>query len=263
MAELSTSSDEAWQEAKRRAEVIRPVAARDCCPRLLVRAAVMDSNLSERQVYALVKRCRLSNGALDALIPSVSSGGRGCSRIDNNKKELVHELIYSVYLSSQRLSAEAFIREVRRRCHPAGLILPSASTIRRSLKGLSPEQRKLRGDMVAPITAVSGRTPILFRVSDIQSVRRPNFKLSRDERLVKRRSGAWLAPALSSRGKSHPTEACVGRLDSTAAQLRRVDDEGSRAVAVIELVHTPPGGTAVARPARTAPSSPPRSPRPS
>jgi putative transposase len=160
MADLSTFSDEAWQEAKRRAEVIRPLAARQYCPRLLVRAAAQDLKLSERQVYALVKRCRLSNGAMDALIPSVSSGGRGGSRIGNDKEDLVHELIYCVYLSSQRLSAEAFIREVRRCCHLAGLIPPSASTVRRRLKRLSPEERKLRGDLVAPTTAVSGRTPI-------------------------------------------------------------------------------------------------------
>jgi putative transposase len=160
MTDLSTFSDEAWQEAKRRAEVIRPLAAREHCPRLLVRAAAQDLELSERHVYALVKRCRIRNGALDALIPSVSSGGRGRSRIGDDQEEFVNDLICSVYLSSQRLSAEVFIREVRRRCHLAGLIPPSASTIRRRLKGLSPEERKQRGDLVAPITSVSGRTPI-------------------------------------------------------------------------------------------------------
>src|SRR5450759_666512 len=109
MADLSTFSDEAWQEAKRRAELIRPLAAKEHCPRLLVRAAAQDLELSERQVYALVKRCRISNGALAALIPSVSSGGKGGSRIGKGREDLVHDLIYSVYLSPQRLSAEAFI----------------------------------------------------------------------------------------------------------------------------------------------------------
>ena len=36
----------------------------------------------------------------------------------------------------------------------------------------------------------------------------------------------------------------------TAAPRRTVDDEGSRVVAEIELVHVPPEGTAVPRPAR-------------
>ena len=64
--------------------------------------------------------------------------------------------------------------------------------------------------------AVSFVVPVI-RPSFVQGVR-PNFKLSRDERLVKRRSGASPGAALSSRGKSRQAEACVRRLDSTAAQ---------------------------------------------
>ena len=73
MADISTFTDEAWQEAKRRAQMIRPLAARERCPRLLVRAAALDLGLSERQVYTLVRRFRDSDGKLDALIPAVSS----------------------------------------------------------------------------------------------------------------------------------------------------------------------------------------------
>jgi putative transposase len=54
MMDISTFSDEAWQEAKRRAEVTRPLAAREHCPRPLARAAAQDLGLSERQVYTLV-----------------------------------------------------------------------------------------------------------------------------------------------------------------------------------------------------------------
>jgi putative transposase len=160
MTDISTFSDEAWREAKRRAEVIRPLAAKEHCPRRLVLVAARELGLSERQVYALVRRCRISGGALDALIPAVSSGGRGSTRIGNGQEGLIHDLIQSVYLSPQRLSAEAFIREVRRRCQLAGLNPPSPSTIRRRLKGLSPEERQRRGDRIAPVAPVSGRTPI-------------------------------------------------------------------------------------------------------
>jgi putative transposase len=160
MTDISTFSDEAWQEAKRRAQMIRPLAARERCPRLLVRAAALDLGLSERQVYALVKRCRSSGGELGALVRGVSSGGRGSTRIGKSQEDLLDDLIYSVYLSPQRLSAEAFTREVRRRCQQAGVKPPSASTIRRRLKSLSPEERQRRGEQVAPIAPAGGRTPI-------------------------------------------------------------------------------------------------------
>jgi putative transposase len=160
MTDISTFSDEAWQEAKRRAEVIRPLAAREHCPRPLARAAAQDLGLSERQVYTLVKRCRAGDGALGALVPAVSSGGRGSTRLSQGREDLIRDLIYSVYLSPQRLSAEAFIREVRRRCQQAQVEPPSDSTIRRRLKGLSPEERQRRGERVAPMAPVSGQTPI-------------------------------------------------------------------------------------------------------
>lgn len=169
MVDISTFSDEAWQEAKRRADVIRPLANRIRCRRALVRAAAQDLGLSERQVYTLVRRFRDSDGRLDALIPAVSSGGRGSTRINNGQEELIHELIYDVYLSSQRPSAEAFLREVRRHCLQAGLKPPSASTVRRRLKTLSLEERRRRGDAPAPITPVAGRTPIpLFPLDAVQ-----------------------------------------------------------------------------------------------
>lgn len=160
MTDISAFSEEAWQEAKRRAQMIRPLAARQRCPRLLARAAALDLGLSERQVYALVKRCRLSGGELGALVPCVSSGGRGGTRIGKGQEDVIVDLIYSVYLSPQRLSAEAFIREVRHRCQGAGLKPPSASTIRRRLKRLSPEERQRRGERVASITQAGGQTPI-------------------------------------------------------------------------------------------------------
>ena len=101
--------------------MIRPLADRAFCTRPIVRAAAQELELSERQVYALVKRYRLSGGTLDALVPAVSGGGRGKTRINQGQEALVSELIDRVYLSSQRLSAETFIREVRRHCQTMAL----------------------------------------------------------------------------------------------------------------------------------------------
>lgn len=160
MTDISVFSDEAWQEAKRRAEVIRLLAAREHCPLPLARAAARDLGLSARQVYTLVKRCRAGGGALDALAPAISSGGRGSTRLDQSRKAILRDLIYSVYLSPQRLSAAAFIREVRRRCGQAEMKPPSASTIRCRLDELSPEERQKQVEPGVPITLAGGRTPI-------------------------------------------------------------------------------------------------------
>lgn len=95
--DISTFSEEAWQEAKRRAEFIRPLAAGKHCSQSSIGNAVLQLGLSERQVYALVKRCRARDGALDALVPSVSNGGKGGTRVSNDQESFVSELIDDLY----------------------------------------------------------------------------------------------------------------------------------------------------------------------
>lgn len=158
--DISTFSEEAWLEAKRRAEFIRPLAARKHCPQSLVESTAQHLGLSERQVYVLVKRCRACDGALDALIPSISSGGKGGTRLGKDQEDFVRELIDDVYLAPQRLSPAAFIREVRRRAAVADLKTPSANTIRRRLANLSSEECQRRGELSSQMKPVSGKTPV-------------------------------------------------------------------------------------------------------
>lgn len=49
--DLSLIPEAAWREARRRAEVVRPLAERPCRSRHLVRAAATTLGLSERQTY--------------------------------------------------------------------------------------------------------------------------------------------------------------------------------------------------------------------
>jgi hypothetical protein len=70
MTDISLINNTAWQEAKRRAEVIRPLVSGDKpCSQELVRGAAEQLSLSVRQVYELIRRFRLSDGSLSALVP--------------------------------------------------------------------------------------------------------------------------------------------------------------------------------------------------
>lgn len=154
-----TSIDEAeWEIAKRRAEVIRPLAAKPRCPLSLIRAAAESLELSERQIFNLIRRCRASEGALVSLVPR-AGGGKGQRRLPKDLETLIQSTINEVYLTSQRLSAEALIRETQRRCHLAGVKPPAGNTIRRRLNELMPEERGKRGDSESSETVVAGRTP--------------------------------------------------------------------------------------------------------
>lgn len=81
MADLSLVSEADWREARRRAEVLRPLAERGRGFRHLVRAAAASLGLSERRTYALLRWCRHAGGELTALLPGRSGGGRGRTRL--------------------------------------------------------------------------------------------------------------------------------------------------------------------------------------
>ena len=81
MSDLSLVPEAAWREAQRRAEVIRPLVERGSRPRHLVQAAAATLGLSERQTCTLLRRYREAGGAVTALVPGTSSGGRNKPRV--------------------------------------------------------------------------------------------------------------------------------------------------------------------------------------
>ena len=68
MTDLALIGEEAWREAQRRADVVRPLAERARCPRVAVRAAAAELGLSERHLYTLIRRCREGHAEVPALL---------------------------------------------------------------------------------------------------------------------------------------------------------------------------------------------------
>jgi putative transposase len=130
MADLSLISDAAWREARRRAEVIRPLAERERRPRHLILAAAAALGLSERQTYTLVRRCLDAGGDLTALLPGGSSGGRARPRVATVAEAILHQTVHELYLTRQKPTAARVVREVFGRCGAGKLRSPSPSTIR-------------------------------------------------------------------------------------------------------------------------------------
>ena len=157
--DLALVSEAEWREAQRRVNVIRPLVALHRCPRHEVAAAASELGLSQRQVYRLVRRCREADGALTAMLPSASSGGRGGTRLPLASEALLQEQIVSAGMPRRRVSAEALVQEVRRAGSTSGVRAPSPSTIRRRLVALDLQERRSRGDAQSP-QVVTGRTPI-------------------------------------------------------------------------------------------------------
>jgi len=159
MADLSLISDAAWREARRRAEVIRPLAERERRPRHLILAAAATLGLSERQTYTLVRRCLDAGGDLTALLPGKSSGGRARPRVATVADAVLHRTVQELYLTRQKPTAARVVREVLGRCGAEKLRSPSPSTIRRRLKALSIADLRQRGEEHPEAKPVHGHAP--------------------------------------------------------------------------------------------------------
>ncbi|GAC1488154.1 MAG: DDE-type integrase/transposase/recombinase [Acetobacteraceae bacterium] len=166
MAERGTLSipEAAWREAQRRAAVIGPLAAREAVSAAAARDAGQALGLSERTVYALLRRWRQSGGLAASLAPRPSPGGRGKGRIPDAAERVVAEAICDEYLTKQKKRAEAVVRAVRDRCRLVGTKPPAANTVRARV-------RRVRADLAARaregansasarrLTPAAGQTP--------------------------------------------------------------------------------------------------------
>lgn len=155
--DLSLIPEPLWQEAERRAAVLRPLADLPACSRDQARMAATALGVTERQVYRLLRKCREGGGTLTAMLRGRSSGGRGKARIAERRDTLIREAVSDLYLTPQRLSAASIVVEVRKRARAQHVRPPSAGTVRRRIAALSMEDRRQRGDVDVP-EAVLGST---------------------------------------------------------------------------------------------------------
>lgn len=170
MVDLAAIPEAVWREAQRRADVIRPLAEAERRPRPLIRAAAATLGLSERQTYVLLHRCREAGGALTALLPGGSSGGRGKPRISQMSEAALRRTIDELYLTPQRLSAAKVVEAVVGRCRVARLQPPSPSTIRRRLRVLSLAERQRRGEVHPEAQPVHGPAPAVSSPLDLVQI---------------------------------------------------------------------------------------------
>lgn len=143
-----TAAAVTWEETVRQAEVIRRLAGRVTVGLAAADAAAAELGISRRQVYALVTRWRAGEGVVSDLLPGSSSGGRGGARLDCEVEVIVREVLQKRYLTRQRRSVAAIVREITRACRVQGLPAPSRGTVLRRIAQLDP---------VRSVTAREGR----------------------------------------------------------------------------------------------------------
>ncbi len=103
---------EAWEHARRRTEIIGPLAALEVVGHQAADAAAQALGLSRRQVYVLIRRARQGSDLVTDLAPGQSGGGKGKGRLPEPVERIIRELLQRRFLTKQKRSLAAFYRDV-------------------------------------------------------------------------------------------------------------------------------------------------------
>ncbi len=131
---IQTDTMQDHVKAERRTAILKRLAVQPRCSRAAARQAAAELGISERQVFALVRRLRMANGDPAAVLPRKSSGGRGLPRIAPAAEQMVQDVIDGVLQSAHYNRVPEIIAEVQKRCLELQLRPPSVSTLRRRLR---------------------------------------------------------------------------------------------------------------------------------
>ncbi|WP_177189928.1 helix-turn-helix domain-containing protein [Hymenobacter actinosclerus] len=131
----------AWQKARQRLDVLRPILEGGG-GRALVEEVAEQQQVSAATLYRWLQAYR-ETGSVRSLVERPRSGGKK-ERLDAVRDAIVRQAIEEHYLTQQRKPASAVILEVRGQCLKQGLKPPGPNTIRRRIRQLSEEETTRR-----------------------------------------------------------------------------------------------------------------------
>ena len=130
--DLSAISDEYWEKALEKYEMIKPLLNYEQhCP-AFVKERAKEVGVSDRSLYRWIQAYN-SLGSIAGLVSRKRGWAEGNSRLSKEQDELVTAVINEFYLHKQRPTIEQTIREVQRVASQKGLDSPSRRTIRQRI----------------------------------------------------------------------------------------------------------------------------------
>ncbi len=138
--DLSAISDEYWEKALEKYEMIKPLLNYEQhCP-ASVKERAKEVGVSDRSLYRWIQAYN-SLGSIAGLVDRKRGWAKGNSRLSKEQDELVTVIINEFYLHKQRPTIEQTIREVQRVASQKGIESPSRRTIRQRILRISEEER--------------------------------------------------------------------------------------------------------------------------
>ena len=131
--DLENITEEQWQEAKRRYELIKPLLSPTERGKAEALHIAKNNGIGQATLYRW-RRDYCNSGLLSALLPPRPSGGRGTARLGNKSVEaIIRDTIKTFYGSDQHPSIAATCREIGEKCKLAKLPPPHYETVKRRI----------------------------------------------------------------------------------------------------------------------------------
>ena len=135
---VATLSVAVWEQARRRTEVIGPLAAHETVSHQAADEAAQALGLSRRQVYVLIRRTRQGSGLVTDLVPGRSGGSKDKGRLPESVERIIRELLQKRFLTKQKRTLTALHREVAQACKAQKLRVPARNTVALRIANLDP-----------------------------------------------------------------------------------------------------------------------------
>lgn len=121
--DLVSVQDEAWEEATKRFEIIRPLLDMPNRSRQDVVARAKAFERHENTLYDWIRRYQ-ATGLLTSLLPR-SRSDKGTTKLTTEVETIIQAVVESDYLTKQRKSQQKVCDEIRRCCVNAGINPPA------------------------------------------------------------------------------------------------------------------------------------------
>lgn len=138
--ELTSIEDPAWEEARRRMHLIRPLLEHPRRRREDVERVAIEAGVHAATIYRWLNLYE-AIGKLSALLPSKPSGGKGKGRLSDVVELIIAQTIDDFYLQKQQRSIQATCDEVLTRCRKAKIRPPAANTVRNRIAAIADKVR--------------------------------------------------------------------------------------------------------------------------
>lgn len=135
--DLSEISDEHWEKALERYEMIKPLLDYG---NTTVKKRAEELGVSDRSLYRWLNAYN-ALGSIAGLVDRKRGWAEGTSRLTKEQDQLLSTVISEFYLHKQRPTIEQTIREVQRVASQKGIDCPSRRTIRLRILSVSEEER--------------------------------------------------------------------------------------------------------------------------